>query len=352
MKKEKITIRSSAAEYLTFVAATGDNPSRVELRYEDENIWLTQRMMAELYGVDVRTINSHIQKIYDDNELSEGATIRNFRIVQNEGSREVSRGVKHYSLQMIISVGFKVNNERAVQFRKWANAVVKDYTIQGWVMDDERLKRGGTILTKDYFEKQLERIREIRMSERRFYQKITDIYATAIDYDPTAKSTQRFFAAVQNKMHYSVHGHTAAELIYKRADADKEHMGLTTWEGAPRGKIHKYDVTIAKNYLTEDELQSLGRIVSAYLDLAEVQAMRHIPMTMEDWEKRLNGFLSLMDREVLKDAGRISAELAKARAESEWERYRVIQDRLYTSDFDRFLQLEALATDKKDDGEQ
>ncbi len=352
MKNKEITIRNSAAEYLTFVAATGENPSRVELRYEDENVWLTQRMMAELYGVDVRTINEHIQKIYDDNELSEGATIRNFRIVQTEGSREVSRDVKHYSLQMIISVGFKVNNERAVQFRKWANAVVKDYTIQGWVMDDERLKRGGTILTKDYFEKQLERIREIRMSERRFYQKITDIYATAIDYDLTAKSTQRFFAAVQNKMHYSVHGHTAAELIYKRADADKEHMGLTTWEGAPHGKIHKYDVTIAKNYLTEEELQSLGRIVSAYLDLAEVQAMRHIPMTMEDWEKRLNGFLSLMDREVLKDAGRISAELAKARAESEWERYRVIQDRLYTSDFDRFLQLEARANGKEKGGKQ
>ena len=352
MKNKEITIRNSAAEYLTFVATTGENPARVELRYEDENVWLTQRMMAELYGVDVRTINEHIQKIYGDNELTESATIRNFRIVQTEGSREVSREVKHYSLQMIISVGFKVNNERAVQFRKWANAVVKDYTIQGWVMDDERLKRGGTILTKDYFEKQLERIREIRLSERRFYQKITDIYATAIDYDPTAKSTQRFFAAVQNKMHYSVHGHTAAELIYKRADADKEHMGLTTWDGAHHGKIHKYDVTIAKNYLTEEELQSLGRIVSAYLDLAEVQAMRHIPMTMEDWEKRLNGFLSLMDREVLKDAGRISAELAKAHAESEWERYRVIQDRLYTSDFDRFLQLEVLATDKKNDNEQ
>lgn len=352
MRKEEITIRNSAAEYLTFIATTGENPARVELRYEDENVWLTQRMMAELYGVEVHTINEHIKKIYSDNELSEEATIRNFRIVQTEGSREVNREVKHYSLQMIISVGFKVNNERAVQFRKWANAVVKDYTIQGWVMDDERLKRGGTILTKDYFEKQLERIREIRLSERRFYQKITDIYATAIDYDPTAKSTQRFFAAVQNKIHYSVHGHTAAELIYKRADADKEHMGLTTWEGAPHGKIHKYDVTIAKNYLTEEELQSLGRIVSAYLDLAEVQAMRHIPMTMEDWEKRLNGFLSLMDREVLKDAGRISAELAKARAESEWERYRVIQDRLYTSDFDRFLQLEALANNKKNDGER
>lgn len=352
MSNKEITIRSSAAEYLTFVAATGENPSRVELRYEDENIWLTQRMMAELYGVDVRTVNEHIKKIYADNELSESATVRNFRIVQTEGSREVCREVKHYSLQMIISVGFKVNNERAVQFRKWANAVVKDYTIQGWVMDDERLKRGGTVLTKDYFEKQLERIREIRLSERRFYQKITDIYATAIDYDPTAKATQRFFAAVQNKMHYSVHGHTAAELIYQRADADKEHMGLTTWEGAPTGKIHKYDVTVAKNYLTEEELQTLGRIVSAYLDLAEIQAMRHIPMTMEDWEKRLNGFLSLMDREVLANAGRISTELAKAHAESEWEKYRIVQDRLYTSDFDRFVQLEERAADKEKGGEQ
>ena len=352
MNNKEITIRSSAAEYLTFVAATGENPSRVELRYEDENIWLTQRMMAELYGVDVRTINEHIRKIYADNELSEAATVRNFRIVQIEGSREVCREVKHYSLQMIISVGFKVNNERAVQFRKWANTVVKDYTIQGWVMDDERLKRGGTVLTKDYFEKQLERIREIRMSERRFYQKITDIYATAVDYDPTAKSTQRFFAAVQNKMHYSVHGHTAAELVYKRADADKEHMGLTTWEGAPHGKIHKYDATIAKNYLTEEELQTLGRIVSAYLDLAEIQALRHIPMTMEDWEKRLNGFLSLMDREVLANAGRISAELAKAHAESEWEKYRIVQDRLYTSDFDRFVQLEECAADNEKGGEQ
>lgn len=352
MSKHEITIRNSAAEYLTFVATTGENPARVELRYEDENVWLTQRMMAELYGVDVRTINEHIQKIYDDNELTEPATIRKFRIVQTEGSREVSREVKHYSLQMIISVGFKVNNERAVQFRKWANAVVKDYTIQGWVMDDERLKRGGTILTKDYFEKQLERIREIRLSERRFYQKITDIYATAIDYDPTAKATQRFFAAVQNKMHYSIHGHTAAELIYKRADAKKEHMGLTTWEGSPTGKIHKYDVTVAKNYLTEEELQTLGRIVSAYLDLAEVQAMRHIPMTMEDWEKRLNGFLSLMDREVLANAGRISAELAKTHAESEWEKYRIVQDRFYTSDFDRFMQLEERANDKKKGGKQ
>ena len=242
-KKDEITIRSSAAEYLTYVASVGDQQDSIEMRYEDENIWLTQKMMATLYDVGLPTINEHIKKIYADSELEEAATIRNFRIVQTEGSRQVTRDTKHYSLQMIIAVGFKINSERAVQFRKWANAVVKDYTIQGWVMDDERLKRGGTVLTKDYFEKQLERIREIRLSERRFYQKITDIYATAIDYDPTAKATQRFFAAVQNKIHYSVHGHTAAELIYQRADADKEHMGLTTWEGAPTGKIHKYDVS-------------------------------------------------------------------------------------------------------------
>ena len=340
-KKKEITIRSSAAEYLTFISAMGDQPGSVELRYQDENIWLTQRLMAELYGVDIPTINYHIQQIYKDNELTEGATIRNFLIVQTEGTRQVSREVKHYSLQMIIAVGFKINNERAVQFRKWANAIVKDYTIQGWVMDDERLKKGGSILTKDYFEKQLERVREIRMSERRFYQKVTDIYATSIDYDPDATATKRFFAAVQNKLHYAVHQHTAAELIYERADASKEHMGLTTWEGAPDSKIHRYDVVIAKNYLTEDELQALGRIVSAYLDLAEVQAMRHIPMTMADWEQRLNAFLELWDRNILQDSGRISAELAKAKAETEFEKYRIVQDQLYMSDFDHFLELEA-----------
>jgi hypothetical protein len=290
--------------------------------------------------VEVPTINEHIQKIYADHELEEEATIRNFRIVQTEGTRQVSREVKHYSLQMIIAVGFKVNNERAVQFRKWANAVVKDYTIQGWVMDSERLKKGGTILTKDYFEKQLEKVREIRLSERRFYQKVTDIYATSIDYDPTAAATQRFFAAVQNKLHYAVHQHTAAELIYERADAAKEHMGLTTWEGAPEGKIHRYDVVVAKNYLSHDELQVLARIVNAYLDFAEMQAMRQIPMTMADWETRLNGFLTLWDREVLQDAGRITAELAKAKAETEFEKYRIVQDRLYQSDFDHFMQLE------------
>ena len=339
-KSHEITLRSSAAEYLTFVSAIGDQPESVELRYQDENIWLTQRLMAELYGVEVPTINEHIQKIYADHELEEEATIRNFRIVQTEGTRQVSREVKHYNLQMIIAVGFKVNNERAVQFRKWANAVVKDYTIQGWVMDSERLKKGGTILTKDYFEKQLEKVREIRLSERRFYQKVTDIYATSIDYDPTAAATQRFFAAVQNKLHYAVHQHTAAELIYERADAAKEHMGLTTWEGAPEGKIHRYDVVVAKNYLSHDELQVLARIVNAYLDFAEMQAMRQIPMTMADWETRLNGFLTLWDREVLQDAGRITAELAKAKAETEFEKYRIVQDRLYQSDFDHFMQLE------------
>lgn len=335
-EKNKL-IRSSAAEYLTFVAATGDTKQSFEMRYEDENIWLTQKMMATLYDVDVRTVNDHIKKIYSDSELEESATIRKFRIVQTEGARQVNREVNHYNLQMIISVGFKVNNERAVQFRKWANGIVKDYTIQGWVMDEERLKNGGTVLTEKYFEKQLEKIREIRLSERKFYQKITDIYATALDYDPSAKATRRFFAAVQNKLHYSVHGQTAAEVVYTRADAGKEHMGLTNWDGYPNGKIHKSDVVVAKNYLTGQELHQLSRLVSAYLDLAEMQAERKIPMTMADWEQRLNGFLTMWDREVLQDAGKVSAEMAKLHAETEFEKYRIVQDQLYTSDFDRFL---------------
>ncbi|MBQ8870385.1 MAG: virulence RhuM family protein [Alphaproteobacteria bacterium] len=346
-KKQEITIRSSAAEYLTFIAATGDNPISVEMRYENENIWLTQKMMATLYDVSVSAINQHIKKIYDDNELSEDATIKKYLIVQNEGNRQISREVAHYNLQMIIAVGFKVNNERAVQFRKWANQIVKDYTIQGWVMDVERLKQGGSVLTQDYFEKQLEKIREIRLSERRFYQKVTDIYATAVDYDATATATKRFFAAVQNKLHYAVHGQTAAEVIYDRADAEKEHMGLTTWEGAPDSKIHKYDVVIAKNYLTEFELKQLERIVNAYLDTAELMAMRHIPMTMEDWEQRLNGFLTMLDHKILQDAGKVSAELAKQHAETEFEKYRIIQDKLYQSDFDRFLELEDWAKKKE-----
>ena len=237
--KNEITIRSSAAEYLTFVAATGDTEESVEMRYEDENIWLTQKMMAALYNVSVSAVNQHIKKIFEDGELSEEATIKKYLIVQSEGNRQVSRNIDHYNLQMIIAVGFKVNNERAVQFRKWANTIVKDYTIKGWVMDDERLKNGGTVLTEKYFEEQLERIREIRASERKFYQKITDIYATAIDYDKDAKATRRFYATVQNKMHFAVHGHTAAELIYKRADSGKPYMGLTTWQDAPDGKIRK-----------------------------------------------------------------------------------------------------------------
>lgn len=262
-------------------------------------------MLATLYGVNVATINEHISNIYKDNELEKDPTIRKFLIVQKEGNREVSRDIVHYNLQMIIAIGFKVDNERAVQFRKWANQIVKDYTIKGWVMDDERLKNGGSILTEKYFEEQLERIREIRMSERKFYQKITDIYATSIDYDKTAKATIRFFTSVQNKLHFAVSGNTAAEIIYNRADSKKEHMGLTSWEGAPSSKIHRYDVVIAKNYLSEKELAQLERMVSAYLDLAEMQAMRHIPMTMSDWEERLNGFLTLWDHEVLKDNGKM-----------------------------------------------
>ena len=335
MKKDEL-IRSSTAEYLTYVAATGENG--VELRYEDENIWLTQKMLATIYGVNIATINEHIKNIYKDNELDEDSTIRKFLIVQKEGNREVSRKVAHYNLQMVIAIGFKVDNERAVQFRKWANQIVKDFTIKGWVLDDERLKNGGSILTEKYFEEQLERIREIRMSERKFYQKITDIYATSIDYDKTAKSTIRFFTNVQNKLHFAVSGNTAAEIIYNRANHKKEHMGLTSWKNAPDGKIHKYDVIIAKNYLSENEIAQLERMVSAYLDLAEMQAMRHIPMTMSDWEERLNGFLKLWDREVLKDNGKISAEMAKLHAETEFEKYRIIQDKIYISDFDKLLE--------------
>lgn len=353
IRKSKNTsiIRSSAAEYLTYVAATGSSDESIELRYEDENIWLTQKMMATLYGVNVRTINDHIKKIYGDSELSQEATIRKYRIVQTEGNRQVSREVIHYNLQMIIAVGFKVNNERAVQFRKWANTIVKDFTIKGWVLDDERLKNGGSQLTKEYFDRLIEKVREIRLSERRFYQKVTDIYATAVDYDPSAKATHRFFAAVQNKLHYSIHGQTAAEVIYNRADAEKEHMGLTNWDGSPNGKIHSYDVIVAKNYLSEDELRKLERIVSSYLDFAEDMAERHIPMTMEDWEERLNSFLTLWDKDVLKDNGRISAELAKAHALSEFEKYRVVQDKLYQSDFDRMmLEIQAVqSTEDKDD---
>jgi len=334
-QRQTALVRSSAAEYLTFIAATGAQQLSMELRYEDENIWLTQKMMATLYEVDVRTVNEHLKNIFKTNELDEGAVIRKFRITASDGK---SYNTMHYNLHAIIAVGFKIENERAVQFRKWANTIVKDYTIQGWVMDVERLKSGGSILTEDFFERQLEKIREIRLSERKFYQKITDIYATALDYDPSAAATQRFFAAIQNKLHYAIHGQTAAEVIVHRADHRKEHMGLTTWEGAPSGKIHRYDVAIAKNYLSDFELAQMQRIVSAYLDMAEVQAMRRIPMTMADWEERLGGFLKLWDRDILQDAGKVSAELAKQHAESEFEKYRIVQDRLFESDFDRLLE--------------
>ena len=335
-KKDEITIRSSAAEYLTYVASVGDQQDSIEMRYEDENIWLTQKMMATLYDVGLPTINEHIKKIYADSELEEAATIRNFRIVQTEGSRQVTRDTKHYSLQMIIAVGFKVNSERAVQFRKWVNQIAKDYTIKGWVMDDERLKR-GTYLTEKYFDEQLERIREIRASERKFYQKITDLYATAVDYDKNSATTRRFYATVQNKMHYAIHGHTAAELIVERADHTKEHMGLTTWADAPEGKIKKSDVTVAKNYLSQDEMKQLNRMVTAYLDFAENMTLRHIPLTMQDWEKRLNSFIEMFDYGILQDAGKVSAEIAKLHAETEFEKYRVIQDRLFMSDFDKYM---------------
>ncbi|MFI3163949.1 MAG: virulence RhuM family protein [Bacillota bacterium] len=343
-KKEIATIRSSTAEYLTFIASTGGQDESVEMRYEDENIWLTQKMMAQLYGVDVRTINDHIEKIFNDSELEKNPTIRKFRIVQMEGSRSVNREVLHYNLQMIIAVGFKVNSERAVQFRKWINKIAKDYTIKGWVMDSERLKE-GTYLTDKYFDEQLERIREIRASKRKFYQKVTDLYATSIDYDSSAQATKRFYASVQNKIHFAIHGNTAAEIVYLRANSDEQHMGLTSWNDAPNGKIKKSDVTVAKNYLSEEELAQLDRLVSAYLDYAETMTMRKIPLTMADWEERLNGFIKIFDYDVLANHGKITAEIAKLHAHSEFEKYRIIQDKLFQSDFDRFMELEQEISD-------
>ncbi len=346
-RKNEITIRSSAAEYLTFVASTGDSQDSFEMRYEEENIWLTQKMMATLYDVSVSAINQHIKKVFDDGELEPDAVIKKYLITAADGKQY---DTNHYNLQMIIAVGFKVNNQRAVRFRVWANQIVEQYTIKGWVMDSERLKNGGSILTDKYFEEQLEKIREIRLSERKFYQKITDIYATALDYDKSAKTTKEFFAKVQNKMHFAVHGNTAAEVIYKRADAKKPYMGLTTWKDAPDGKIIRSDVSIAKNYLSEDEMRSLQLIVSAYLDLAENRARRRIPMTMEDWAKRLDIFLQADDHAILKKTGQITAEIAKSHAESEFEKYRIVQDRLFMSDYDKYLtELEEQAKKTGDD---
>jgi hypothetical protein len=331
-KNKHEIVRSSAAEYLTFIAAHGEGG--VEAVYADENIWLTQKMMGVLYHVETHTVNYHLKKIFTDSELIEDSVIRDFRITASDGK---SYNTKHYNLSAIIAVGYKVNSERAVQFRKWATGIIQEFTIKGFAMDDERLKNDGSILGKKYFEEQLQRIREIRLSERKFYQKITDIYITAIDYDVNAQATKRFFATVQNKLHWAIHGQTAAEVIIDRANQNKENMGLTTWKDAPKGKIQKFDVSIAKNYLTENEIQQLQRLVSAYLDVAEDMALRQIPMTMEDWETRLNKFIAATDREILQDAGKVSAEIAKTHAESEFEKYRIIQDRLFESDFDRII---------------
>jgi hypothetical protein len=325
-------VRSSAAEYLTFVAASGQGG--VEAVYADGNVWLSQKMLGQLYDVETHTINYHLKKVFSDSELGEEAVARNFRITAADGK---SYDTKHYNLSATIAVGYKVNSERAVQFRKWATRIVEEFTVKGFAMDDERLKRGGSILGDRYFEEQLQRIREIRMSERKFYQKITDIYATSVDYDVTAQATKRFFATVQNKLHWAIHGQTAAELIFDRANAAKEHMGLHTWDDAPSGKIQKFDVVVAKNYLTEPELLQLTRLVNAYLDVAEDMALRKIPMTMQDWETRLNRFLAATDREVLSDSGKVTAEIARAHAESEFEKYRIVQDRLFESDFDRVV---------------
>ncbi|WP_442684285.1 virulence RhuM family protein [Stenotrophomonas sp. JC08] len=329
--------RSSAAEYLTFVAASGQGG--VEAVYADESIWVTQKMMGTLYDVETQTINYHLKKVFSDSELEEASVIRKFRITAADGK---TYDTQHYSLPAIIAVGYKVNSERAVQFRKWATGIIEQFTIKAYVMDDERIKAGGSVLTDQYFEEQLQRVREIRISERKFYQKITDIYATAIDYDVTAQATKRFFATVQNKLHWAIHGQTAAEVVYHRADADQPNMGLSTWKDAPQCKIQKFDVVVAKNYLTEPEMAQLSRLVNAYLDVAEDMAQRKIPMTMQDWESRLNRFIEATDREVLQDAGKVTAEIAKAHAESEFEKYRIVQDRLFESDFDRLLkQVEA-----------
>ena len=334
-KKKQATslVRSSAAEYLTFIAATGDQPQSVEMRYEDENIWLTQKMMAALYDVTVPAINQHLKRVFDDGELPPEAVVKDYLITASDGK---NYRAKHYNLQAIIAVGFKINNERAVQFRKWAGQIVKDYTIQGWAMDVDRLKKGH-MFTDEYFDRQLEYVREIRLSERKFYQKITDLYATAFDYDRDAQTTRAFFALVQNKLHWAVHRHTAAELIVARANADKTNMGLTHWEAAPHGKIVKSDVLVAKNYLNKEEMDYLERIVSLYLDFAELQAIRKIPMSMQDWARRLDGFLEFNGNEILTGPGKISHEQAKLHAESEFEKYRIVQDRLFESDFDRML---------------
>lgn len=333
MSKEQILrIRNSTAEFLIFSKQAGENS--IEVRVENETVWLTQKLLAALFDVDVRTINEHLGNIYQNDEQSRESTIRKFRRVQREGSRDVAREVEHYNLDAIISVGYRVNSARATQFRQWATGILRDFAIRGYVLDKERLKNGA-FFSKEYYDTLLAEIREIRASERKFYQKITDIYTTAMDYRADAETTRTFFATVQNKLHYAIHGQTAAELIVERADHKKDRMGLTTWKNAPDGKIIKTDVVVAKNYLTEKELKSLDRFVTMYLDYAEDQAERAIPMTMEDWAGKLNAFLQFNEREILDNPGKVTQEIAKVFAESEFEKYRIVQDQLFESDFDR-----------------
>ena len=329
---KKLQIRNSTSEFLIFQIENKEEG--IEVLYQDETLWLTQKTMSILFDVDIRTINEHLKNIYSQGEVDKNTTIRKNRIVQKEGNRNISREVFIYSLDAIISVGYRVNSVRATQFRQWCTFILRQFAIRGYVIDKKRMEN-GSFINEDYFEHLLAEIREIRLSERRFYQKLTDIYATSIDYNLNAPTTRLFFKKVQNKMHYAVHGHTAAELIVERADAEKEHMGLTTWEKAPNGKIVKTDVSIAKNYLKEEELESMGRLVNAFLDLAEDRAKRHIPMTMEDWAKRIDKFLDSDDRPILNDSGKMSAEQAKDYAETEFEKYRIFQDRVFQSDFDK-----------------
>ncbi len=331
---KKIQIRNSTAEFLVFTSQAGEQG--IEVRVADETVWLTQKRIAVLFDVDVRTVSEHLQNIFATNELAQEATFRNFRTVQTEGAREVARNVGFYNLDAIIAVGFRVNSVRATQFRQWAIGVLRDFATRGYVLDKDRLKNGA-IFDQAYFDNLISEIREIRASERRFYQKITDIYATAMDYSADAATTQTFFATVQNKLHFAIHGHTAAELIVERADSTKDKMGLTTWRNAPKGKILKPDVVVAKNYLSEKEIKALDRFVTMYLDYAEDQAERGIPMTMADWAKKLDAFLQFNERDLLDHPGKVSAEIAKAFAESEFEKYRIVQDRLFESDFDRMI---------------
>ncbi|MFH1564889.1 MAG: virulence RhuM family protein [bacterium] len=329
---KKLTIRNSTAEFLIFTSQAGEYG--IEVRVQDENVWLTQKLIAKLFDVNIPNVNEHLRNIYASEELEEKATIRKFRIVQKEGNRNVSREIEYYNLEVIISLGYRINSERATDFRRWATRVLKDYAVKGYVLDDERLKNGA-YLSPQYFKDLILEIRDIRQSERNFYQQITDIYVTAMDYDIHSQTTKIFFATVQNKLHYATHGNTAAELIAKRANCKKDYMGLTTWKKAPNGRILKSDVSIAKNYLNTKEIKFLNRIVTMYLDYAEHQAEKGIPMTTKDWSEKLNVFLKFNGEEILKDAGKITMEIAKAFAESEFEKYRPIQDKLFESDFDR-----------------